>query len=130
MLRVQVQNALHMGWVDYCAALITAKRMQEDIDGRTLIVHNGDVSYAQCAQIVATAHLLLSHLIPWDVLTSVLLLGMEYNEDSNAIKAETRVWLQGLCVRLECVHGHDGAGDSEGPIHAHARCALLFTLWA
>jgi hypothetical protein len=48
VLCVQVQNALHMGWVDYCAALITAKRMQEDIDGRTLIVHNGDVSYAEC----------------------------------------------------------------------------------
>lgn len=45
---MQVQNALHMGWVNYCAALITAKRMQEDIDGRTLIVHNGDVSYAEC----------------------------------------------------------------------------------
>ncbi|CAL8470701.1 g10243 [Coccomyxa elongata] len=43
----EVQNALHMGWVNYCAALITAKRMQEDIDGRTLIVHNGDVSYAE-----------------------------------------------------------------------------------
>jgi len=48
-VHMQVQNALHMGWVDYCAALITAKRMQQDIDGRTLVVHNGDVSYAECA---------------------------------------------------------------------------------
>ena len=53
VLHVQVQNALHMGWVDYCAALVTAKRMQEDIDGRTLIIHNGDVSYAECVWIPA-----------------------------------------------------------------------------
>jgi uncharacterized protein YdeI (YjbR/CyaY-like superfamily) len=47
MVNAQVQNALHMGWVDYCAALYTARRMQDDIDGRTLIMHNGDVSYAE-----------------------------------------------------------------------------------
>lgn len=44
---MQVQNAVHMGWVDYCAALYTARRMQDDISGRTLIIHNGDVSYAE-----------------------------------------------------------------------------------
>jgi hypothetical protein len=43
-----VQNALHMGWAEYCAALYTAVRMREDIGGRTLLVHNGDVSYAEC----------------------------------------------------------------------------------
>ncbi len=40
-------NALHMGWVEYCAALATARRMAADMDGRTLVVHNGDVSYAE-----------------------------------------------------------------------------------
>ena len=44
---VQVLNALHMGWVEYCAALATARRMAADMDGRTLVVHNGDVSYAE-----------------------------------------------------------------------------------
>ena len=44
---LQVLNALHMGWVEYCAALATARRMAADMDGRTLVVHNGDVSYAE-----------------------------------------------------------------------------------
>ena len=46
-LGCQVQNALHMGWAEYCAALVTAARMGDDMDGRTLVVHNGDVSYAE-----------------------------------------------------------------------------------
>ena len=44
---LQVLNSLHMGWVEYCAALATARRMAADMDGRTLVVHNGDVSYAE-----------------------------------------------------------------------------------
>ena len=44
---LQVRNALHMGWVEYCAALRTAQRMAGNMDGRTLVVHNGDVSYAE-----------------------------------------------------------------------------------
>ena len=44
---LQVGNALHMGWVEYCAALSTARQMAADMDGRTLVVHNGDVSYAE-----------------------------------------------------------------------------------
>ena len=36
-----------MGWVEYCAALRTAQRMAGDMEGRTLVVHNGDVSYAE-----------------------------------------------------------------------------------
>ena len=46
--RAQVRNAIHMGWAEYCAALVTATRMREDMQGRTLLVHNGDVSYAEC----------------------------------------------------------------------------------
>ena len=46
-----MQNALHMGWAEYCAALVTALRMREDIAGRTLLIHNGDVSYAECAHL-------------------------------------------------------------------------------
>ena len=43
-----------MGWAEYCAALVTAARMGDDMDGRTLVVHNGDVSYAEC--VLTTAH--------------------------------------------------------------------------
>ena len=34
--RLQVLNALHVGWVEYCAALRTAQRMAGDMEGRTL----------------------------------------------------------------------------------------------
>ncbi|CAK0782920.1 hypothetical protein CVIRNUC_006115 [Coccomyxa viridis] len=46
-IKQEVRNALHMGWVEYCAALRTAQRMAGDMEGRTLVVHNGDVSYAE-----------------------------------------------------------------------------------
>ena len=48
----QVGAALHMGWVEYCAARVTAARMAADMDanpGTSLVVHNGDISYAECA---------------------------------------------------------------------------------
>ena len=45
----QVRAALHMGWIEYCAARVTAARMAADTGGRSLIVHNGDISYAECA---------------------------------------------------------------------------------
>ena len=41
-----------MGWVEYCAARGTAARMAADMDanpGTSLVVHNGDISYAECA---------------------------------------------------------------------------------
>lgn len=49
---MQVGAALHMGWVEYCAARVTAARMAADMDanpGTSLVVHNGDISYAECA---------------------------------------------------------------------------------
>lgn len=48
----QVRAALHMGWIEYCAARVTAARMSADTAGRSLIIHNGDISYAECAALV------------------------------------------------------------------------------
>jgi len=50
-----VLAAVHMGFVEYCAARITAARMADDVGGRTLVVHNGDISYAECAPAGACA---------------------------------------------------------------------------
>ena len=51
--RLQVLNALHMGWVEYCAALRTAKRMAGDMDWHTLrqLPHPYDLKHAgaECA---------------------------------------------------------------------------------
>ena len=57
-MRAQVQNAIHMGWAEYCAALVTATRMREDMQGRTLLIHNGDISYAECALLLGSRRLL------------------------------------------------------------------------
>ena len=36
---LQVLNALHMGWVEYRAALRTAQRMAGDMEGRSIFVN-------------------------------------------------------------------------------------------
>ncbi|KAK9845224.1 hypothetical protein WJX81_000461 [Elliptochloris bilobata] len=49
-VQAEVGAALHMGWVEYCAARATAARMAADMDAHprtSLIVHNGDISYAE-----------------------------------------------------------------------------------
>ncbi len=45
---VQFDNAWEGNWLSFCAAREVANAMIADPNKGTLLVHNGDISYAQC----------------------------------------------------------------------------------
>ena len=52
----QIDNALNQNWDQPCGALATARAMAQDMQNRTLIVHNGDLScepLAACSLLAA-----------------------------------------------------------------------------
>ena len=53
---VQFDNAWEGNWLSFCAAREVANAMIADPNKGTLLVHNGDISYAQCVTATPLRH--------------------------------------------------------------------------
>ena len=53
---VQFDNAWEGNWLSFCAAREVANAMIADPNKGTLLVHNGDISYAQCVTAPPSRH--------------------------------------------------------------------------